>query len=194
MKKIVILMAAVVLSCTTAFAQNQRQRGNRSQMSQEEIAKMRSENIKKQAESLAKDMKIAKDKQAEFIADYTAYQEELQSITTFDMSMFTNRQEQKKVKEMTDEECLEKVTEVITRAEEQANQANKRLEVTKKWVAAFLEKEYTPAQLYQIFAEVRRSGGNGNGANQMMRMGGNMPMGGFGGGMPMGGGGFGGGF
>jgi len=194
MKKILILMAAVILSCGTAMAQQngQRQRGNRGQMSQEEIAKMRSENIKKQAESLAKDMKLAKDKQADFITDYTAYQEELQGATTFDMSAFTNRQEQKKVKDMSDDECLEAVTQVITRAEDAAKQANTRLEVTKKWVAKFLEKEYTAQQLYQIFAEVRRSG---NASGAQMRAGG---MGGFGGGfpgggMPMGGGGFGGG-
>ena len=196
MKKILILMAAVVLSCTTAVAQRNGGNNRRGQMSQEEIAKMRSENIKRQAESLAKDMKLAKDKQADFITDYTAYQEELQAAQgTFDMSAFGSREEQKKVKDMTDDECLEKVTAVISRAEEQAKQANTRLEVTKKWVAKFLEKEYTAQQLYQIFAEVRRTAGGqgGQGAQGGMRMGGGA--GGFGGGFPGGGaGGFGGGF
>lgn len=184
-------MAAALLTCGTAMAQRQGG-GNRRQMSAEDIAKQRSENIKRQAESLAKDMKLAKDKQADFITDYTAYQEELQAATTFDMSSFMNREEQKKVKDMTDDECLEKVTAVITRAEDQAKQAQTRLDVTKKWVGKFLEKEYTPQQLYQIFAETRRPAG-GQGGQGGMRMGG----GGFGGGMPMGGfggGGFGGGF
>lgn len=198
MKKIMILMAAVILSCGTAMAQrnNGGQRGQRGQMSQEEMAKMRSENIKRQAESLAKDMKLPKDKQADFITDYSAYQEELQSITTFNMNAFNNRQEQKKVKDMTDDECLEKVTEVITRQEEQANQATKRLEVIKKWIGKFMEKEYDAHQLYQIFAEQRRAasaGAAGFGGQGGMRMGGGA--GGFGGGFPGGGaGGFGGGF
>ena len=187
MKKILILMAAVVLSCTTAMAQ----RNQRGQMSAEDIAKMRSENIKRQAETLAKDLKVAKDKQTEFITDYTAYQEELQSITTagFDMNAFRQQGEQKKVKDMTDDECLEKVTEVLTRQEDQAKSAQKRLDVMKKWIGAFMEKGYDAKQLYQIFAEQRRAaGGQGGQRGGAGGFGGGMPAGGFGGG------GFGGGF
>ena len=199
MKKIIVLIAAVVLTCGTAMAQ--RQRGG--QMSQEEIAKMRTDNIKRQAESLAKDMKLDKDKQADFIADYTAYQEELQGSMNFDMStmMRGNRQEQKKVKDMSDDECYEEITKVITRQDEQAKQAQTRLDVMKKWLGKFMEKGYTAQQLYQIFVEQRRGGANGAGGQRnggMGGFGGGMPaggMGGFGGGMPGGGmGGFGGGF
>lgn len=197
MKKIIVMIAAVILCCGTAMAQRQ----GRGQMSQEEIARMRTENIKRQAESLAKDMKLDKDKQADFIADYTAYQEELQGSATFDMSAFTrnNREEQKKVKDMSDDECYEAITKVITRQDEQAKQAQARLDCMKKWLGKFMEKGYTAQQLYQIFAEQRRAGGGQGGARSGMGgFGGGMPaggMGGFGGGMPAGGmGGFGGGF
>lgn len=200
MKKIIVLIAAVILCCGTAMAQRQGGRGQ--QMTQEDMARMRTENIKRQAESLAKDMKLDKDKSAEFITDYTAYQEELQGSTTFDMSAMTRgRQEQKKVKDMSDDECYEEITNVLKRQEEQAKQAQTRLDVTKKWLGTFMEKGYTAQQLYQIFAEQRRAGGQGGFGGQggarggMGGFGGGMPaggMGGFGGGMP--GGGFGGGF
>lgn len=182
MKKIILLIAAAFMMCGSMMAQRQGRQG----MSQEEMAQRRAEQLKQQAERLAKDMDLPKDKREAFVADYTAYQTELQEAMQFDMNAFGQRQEQKKAKDMSDDECFEKITEVLTRQQTQIEQSQKRLEVMKKWVGEFMAKEYTPQQLYQIFAEQRRASGQGG-----QRMGG----GGFpGGGFPGGGaGGFGGG-
>jgi len=183
MKKTLILMAFAMMAALSANAQRQR-------MSEEEMAKMRAEQIQKQAEQLAKDIKLEKEDRPAFIELYTKYQNELSESMMQNMQQRRNRGEETDAFKMSDEDCFAKIAESLTNQEKQIEQSQKRLEITKKYMAEFMgANKYSAQQLYKIFAEQRRGGMGGFGGG-MGGFGGGM--GGFGGGNRGGGGGFGG--
>lgn len=190
MKKLICIAVVMMMACaTTVSAQRQR-------MSAEEIAQRRAEMIQRQGERLAKDMKLDDETKKAFMEEYTKYQQELQEVQG-DNQQRRNRDEQVDPEKMSDEECYAKITESLKQQETAIDQMQKRMDITKKYLAAFMGSgKYTAQQLYVIFAQQRQRGGSGQQGGQGFggqRMGG---QGGFGGGNGMGGGrgGFGGGF
>ncbi|MCQ2223866.1 MAG: hypothetical protein MJZ35_08790, partial [Bacteroidaceae bacterium] len=178
MKKTILMLTIALLSCVGANAQRNRQR-----MSDEDRAKQRAEQIQKQSESMAKTLGIKDDAaKTAFIEKYVAYQTELQSSMNMNFGRMGG-DDDKKPEKMTDEECFSKIKDALEMQEQQATSSAKRLEVTKKYLAEFMQM-LTPQQLVQIFAPSRGNFGGGGGR-------GGFGGGGFGGGMP--GGGFGGG-
>ncbi len=189
MKKLMILMAAFAMFSLSMSAQGQRQR-----LTEEEMAKLRSEQIQKQADRLAKDLDLKDDAKANFVATYTEYQDALARVRT--VARDENREEaseernNRKEKDLTDEEATQRVEEVFARQEEQIEQSKKALEVTREYYAKFKET-LTPQQLLKVFSQQQRGGqqrgqrGQGGEGGPMGGQGG--PMGGMGG--PMGGGG-----
>ncbi len=189
MKKLMILMAAFAMFSLSMSAQGQRQR-----LTEEEMAKLRSEQIQKQADRLAKDLDLKDDAKANFVATYTEYQDALAKVRS--VARDENREEaseernNRKEKDLTDEEATKRVEEVFARQEEQIEQSKKALEVTREYYAKFKET-LTPQQLLKVFSQQQRGGqqrgqrGQGGEGNPMGGQGG--PMGGMGG--PMGGGG-----
>ncbi len=193
MKKSMILMAAFAMISLSMSAQGQRQR-----LTEEEIAKLRAEQVQKQADRLAKDLELKDDAKAAFVATYTEYQDALAKVRM--VSREEGREEadadrdNKKEKNLSDEEATKRLEEVFARQEEQIEQSKKALEVTREYYAKFKET-LTPQQLLKVFSQQQRGGRGGRGGEggQGGPMGGGQggPMGGgpMGGG-PMGGGDF----
>ncbi len=193
MKRTMILMAAFAMFSLSMSAQGQRQR-----LGAEEIAKLRAEQVQKQADRLAKDLDLKDDAKANFVAMYTDYQNALADVRMVardeDREDADADRDNRKEKDLTDEEATKRLEEVFARQEEQIEQSKKSLEVTREYYAKFKET-LTPQQLLKVFSQQQRGGRGGRGG-QGGEQGG--PMGGQGGPMgggpmgggPMGGGGF----
>ncbi len=185
-----ILMATLAMFSLSMSAQGQRQR-----LSEEEMAKLRAEQVQKQADRLAKDLDLKDDAKAGFVATYTEYMDALANVRS--VAREENREEanedrsNRKEKDLSDEEATKRLEQIFARQEEQIEQSKKALEVTRQYYAKFKET-LTPQQLLKVFSQQQRGGQRGQGG-QGGPMGGGQggPMGGQGG--PMGGGGFGGG-
>lgn len=188
MKKYFVILVAALMASATANAQR------RQQMSADEMLKMRTEMVQRQTERMAKDLDLKGDAKTAFMETYAKYQTELNEAMGDMSSMFGGRADDVKAEKLSDEECYAKIKENLDMQEKQVVQSQKRLEITKKYMAEFMST-LTPQQLYKVFGQRQRMGGGGN-----QRGGGQRGGGGFGGGFPgggmppMGGGGFGGGF
>ena len=173
-------LAAAVMVCSSIQAQ-------RREMSQEEREKMRTEMVQRQTENMVKELKLEGDAKTAFVTIYTQYLTELNEVTAGDTQR-RNRNEETKPDKMTDEECYAKIKENLDRQEKQIEQSQKRLEITKKYMAAMLPT-LTAQQLYKVFGERQRGfGGAPNFNGQRGNFGGGQ-RGNFGGGN-FGGGGF----
>ncbi len=179
MKKFLFVVAAALMVCSSAMAQRQR-------MTDEERAQRRAEMLKSQTERMSKDLKLEGETKTEFEKIYAEYMGELTAVMEQDQQR-RGREEEVKAEKMTDEECYEKIKENLEQQEKQIEQSQKRLDITKKYMAQMMTM-LTPQQLYKVFGQRQRGWG------------GQMPNGGFGGGRGQGGfgggrgqGGFGGG-
>lgn len=177
-------MAAMLITCGSAMAQRQR-------MTEEERQKQRQEMIDRQAERMAKDLDLKDDAKTAFMEKYKAYQTELMAVMGDEQRR--GRDEEGNFDKMTDEECYGKVKEALERQEKQVEQAQKRLEITKKYLTEFMAT-LTPQQLAKVFAQRQRNnGGQGFGGGRGFGGGGQGGFGGGRGGFGGPGGGFGGG-
>ena len=176
-------LAAAVMVCSSIQAQ-------RREMSQEEREKMRTEMVQRQTENMAKELKLEGEAKTAFMTTYTQYLTELNEVSAADTQR-RNRDEETKADKMTDEECYAKIKENLDRQEKQIEQSQKRLEITKKYMATLLPT-LTAQQLYKVFGERQRNFG---GAPNFNGQRGNYGGGNFGGGQRgnFGGGNFGGG-
>lgn len=180
MKKFLFVLTATVMVCNTIQAQ-------RRQMSKEELDKMRAEMVQRQTENMVKELKLEGEAKTAFETTYTQYMNELNETMT-NNTQRRNRDEETKAEKMTDEECYAKIKESLEMQEKQIEQNQKRLEITKKYMAALLPT-LTAQQLYKVFGQRQRN------FNGMPNFGTNPPRGNFGGGQRGGfnGGNFGGG-
>ncbi len=188
MKKTMIAMAMLATVSLSAGAQEQRQR-----MSDEEMASRRAEMVQKQAEKLAKDLDLKDDAKTQFIATYSEYQEALMNarMSGRDENRENASEErgEKKSKEMTDEEATQRIEESFARQEAQIAQSQKALEVSREYYAKFKET-LTPQQLFKVFGQQQRRGGDNRQGGQGGPQGGPMGGGPRGGGEGFGGGDF----
>ena len=168
MKKFILSTVAFLLMTVGAIAQNNG--GGRPRF---DLTEMNN----RQAERLAKQMKLDDDKAEAFKVLYLDYQNARQNAA----NPKGEKENDDKVdfKKLTDEQATELIQKQFTTQEAQLN-------VDKEYLPKFLEI-LTPAQAAQVY--VRRMGMSGN-----MRQGGQGRPGGFPGGGPGGGGGFPGGF
>lgn len=180
MKKILFVMAVALMACGSAMAQRQ-------QMTQEQREQRRAEMVKAQTERMSKELKVEGDAKTAFEESYTKYMNELNATMDMDQQR-RGRDEETRAEKMTDEECYAKIKESLEQQEKQVEQSQKRLEITKKYMAEMMTI-LTPQQLYKVFGQRQRMGfgGQGFGGGQRGGFGG---QGGFGGGQR---GGFGGG-
>ncbi len=176
MKKYFIILAAALMASTSANAQ-------RRQMSEADMQQMRTEMVQRQTERMAKELDLKGDEKTSFMETYAKYQTELNEAMSMG-NMFGNRGEETKAEKMSDEECYEKIKESLDMQEQQIAQSQKRLEITKKYMAEFMGT-LTPQQLYKVFGQRQRGQRGQNGQNGGGMRGGFG--GGFGGGFPGGG-------
>ena len=183
MKKFVLFFAAAIMTCSNMQAQ-------RRQMSQEELEKMRTERVQRQTENMSKELKLEGEAKTAFETTYSKYLTELNEANPIETDR-RNRDEETKAEKMTDEECYAKIKENLERQEKQIAQSQKRLEITKKYMAELLPT-LSAQQLYKVFGERQRNFG---GAPNFNGQRGNFGGGNFGGGQRgnSGGGNFGGG-
>lgn len=172
------MFAVALMICGTASAQRQR-------MTDEERAQRRAEMVKTQTERMAKDLGLDGEAKTAFMDTYSKYMTELMDVQGQEQPR-RNRDEETKAEKMSDEECYAKIKESLEQQEKQIEQSQKRLDITKKYMAEFMTT-LTPQQLYKVFGQ-RQRGGFGGG--QPGGWGGQRGQGGFGGGQR---GGFGGG-
>ena len=147
MKKLLLIMA-VALFATSMSAQNdqggRRGRGDRKEM------------IGRMAEQKAKEMKLDGDTKQWFISLYTEYRDTLMGTQFPEGFGNRDRDNDKKKKELTDEEATAKVLEGFAREE-----AAVRLK--REYYKKFSEK-LTPQQVYSVFNDrgMRRGGNRPN--------------------------------
>lgn len=179
MKKVIFFFAAAFMLSTSVMAQRQ-------QMTQEQIAQRQAERIQQQTERMVKDLGLKDEAKTEFETVYKKYQQELFEVSSQDQRR--QREEEKKADQMTNEECYQKIADYLTQQEKQIQQSQKRLEITKKYMAELMPM-LTAQQMYKVFGQ-RQQGWNGqNGQRNWNGQGGQGGQGGYRGGQ----GGFGGG-
>lgn len=192
MKKIFMTAALAIAMCGTAMAQRQ-------QMNPEQMQQMMAQRVQQQAERLVKDMELKDNQKVEFTALYTQYQRELNDLRNAQMAaMQQQTTNNKKEKDMTDEDYNNLIKEQFERETNQIALSLQQYQIKQKYYEQMKDK-YTPKQLSKVFGP-QRMGGNGgqrNGGGQRGGFGGGGfggGQGGFGGGFGGGQGGFGGGF
>lgn len=186
MKTVLLFFVTAIMISSSVMAQRQ-------QMSAEERAQRQAERIQQQTERMSKELGLSGDAKTEFETAYKQYQKELLDAIGQEQQ---RRQEDKKADQMSDEECYQKIKESITQQEKQIEQSQKRLEITKKYMAQFITT-LSAQQMYKVFGQRQQSWGGQNGQQRNWNGNGGGQRGGFGGQGGYGGGqrgGFGGGF
>ena len=155
MKKLFLVVAMALMSVASVKAQGQ--------MSEEDRARMREEMVKRQTETLVKDLKLSGDEKTAFEELYAKYQNELMSQFQFQRRDRDGDGdgERKKLSEMSDEEITARIQEAFDRQEKQIEQQKARLEIQKKYYAEF-SKTLKPQQLIRIFGQQRQQGQRGD--------------------------------
>lgn len=178
MKKILATMFALLAMGQVAMAQRQR-------MTEEERAKAQAERIEKQATRMSKELKLEGDAKEAFETTYKKYQEELTATMTLDGQ---RRDRNVDADDLSDEDCYAKITENLAQQEKQIEQMQKRLEITKKYMAELLPT-LSAQQLYKVFGQPQRGnfGGGQREGGSRGDFGGGFGRGGFGGGTGRGG-------
>ncbi|MBQ0048997.1 MAG: hypothetical protein KBT12_01975 [Bacteroidales bacterium] len=145
MKRTMLSVLLAMMVGSAAMAQRQR-------MTDEERAKEQAEKIEKQTTRISKELKLEGDAKTAFETSYRKYMEEIAEATKSE----GGRRGNVDVDELSDDECYAKITEHLTQQEKQIEQMQKRLEITKKYVAELLPT-LTAKQLYKVFGQPQRN-------------------------------------
>lgn len=159
MKKVLLVFVVAIMASSSVLAQRQ-------QASAEERAQRQAERIQQQTERMSKELGLSDDVKAEFETIYKQYQQELMDAMGQDQR--NQRQEMKRAEQMSDEECYQKIKDNLTQQEKQIEQSQKRLEITKKYMAQLITK-LSAQQMYKVFGQRQQNWGGQNGQNGQMQ-------------------------
>lgn len=152
MKKAIFLFVATMISCTVM--------AQRPQMTAEERAQRQAERMQQQTERVIKELGLAEDKKAEFETIYKQYQKEL--FETIGQNQNRQRDEDRRADQMSDEDCYKKIKDNLDQMEKQVEQSQKRLDITKKYMAQLMPL-LNAQQLYKIFGQRQQNWGGQQG-------------------------------
>lgn len=159
MKKLFFLFAAALMLSSNVMAQRQ-------QMTAEERAQRQAERIQQQTERMVKDLGLKDEAKTEFETIYKKYQQELLEVNGQEQRR--QREEEKRADQMTNEECYQKIADYLSQQEKQIQQSQKRLDITKKYMAELLPI-LTAQQMYKVFGQRQQGFGGQNGQNAQQR-------------------------
>lgn len=159
MKKVILFFAAALMISTSVMAQRQ-------QMTQEQIAQRQAERIQQQTERMVKELGLKDDEKSEFESIYKEYQKEL--LEAMGQDQRRQREEDKRADQMTSEECYKKIKDNLDQMQKQVEQAQKRLDITKKYMAQLMPI-LNAQQMYKVFGQRQQGWGGQNGQNGQQR-------------------------